>query len=211
MLKGKFKKVKHTALLLAPTALLTVPIYLIGKPLEKASIAVKKLVYKIRQNNLEKKHFEISQQKLEQLESQYPCEKIGKIERSFDMNQNKKCRITTVHTKYGPIEKKEIVYQNAENCEEKRAIIYSGYVCVEKNKMPIYLTAKKSFCAETYSTGITRDYVRYHSQTQELWQTKPFDFEQSTSPSSTSAKHFEDFVKYFDDQYFKARENLPML
>ena len=211
MLKGKLKKVKHTALLLAPTALLAVPLYLIATPIEKASAGVKKLVQKITKKHIEQKHIEQSKQKLEQIENEYSTSPIGKIERSFDMTQDKKCRITTVYTKYGPIKKHEIVYQNAENLQEKRAIIYSGFVCIEENKMPIHITAKKSFCTETYSTGTTRDFVRYHSQIQYLWQTEPFEFEQSTSPDSTSAKHFDDFVKYFDEQYFRAKENLPML
>lgn len=211
MLKGKLKRTKYTALLLAPTALLAAPVYLIATPIAKASTEVKKLVYKIRQKHIEQKHTNQSKQKLEQIENEYATSPIGKIERNFETSDSQKSRITTVYTKYGPIKKQEIIYQNAENAEEKRAIIYSGYVCLEKNQMPIYITAKKTFCTETYSTGTTRDFFRYHSQAQQLWQQEPFVFEQSTSHDSTSAKHFDDFVKYFDDQYFRARENLPMI
>lgn len=210
MLEGKLKRIKYTALLLAPTALITVPVCLIGTPISKASNAVKKLVYKLRYKQIQAKQIEQSKQKLEQLEKKYANSPIGTIERTFDMSQTKKCRITTVNTKYGPIQKREIVYLDNAS-ESKRAIVYSGFALLGNNQIPTHITTEKTLTTKTYSTGTTRDFVFYSSQEQQLWQTNPVEYETSTDTTSKSAKQFEQFVKYFDDQYFKAKENLPMI
>lgn len=210
MFKGKIKRIKYTALLLAPTALLAVPVYLIATPLEKASDGVKKLVHKIKQKQIEKQYQQYSKQKLEEIEQKYKNTPIGKIERTFNTTENQKSRITTVHTKYGPLEKQENIYLN-NSSDQKRAVIYSGFVCIEKDELPVHITATKIFCTQEFSTNSTKDYVLYNSQVQKLWQSEPFEFEQSSSPTCIAAKHFNDFAKYFDEQYFKAKENLPII